>query len=126
LNTSTLPAGGALRCGQWRLVYMAFQSCPKSAMEEFLLLREERTMNLNIKNAEAHKMAIQLAKQTGNSITAAVTEAIRRELRRTRDNSERIKRIDELTARTAAVFAAHPESSIDHGDLLYDENGLPK
>lgn len=95
-------------------------------MEEILPFVEEWTMNLNIKNAEAHKMAIQLAKQTGNSITASVTEAIRRELRRTRDNSERIKRIDQLTARTAAAFAAHPEGNIDHGDLLYDENGLPK
>lgn len=95
-------------------------------MEEFLQLTEEWTMKLNIKNAEAHKMAVQLAKQTGQSITASVTKAIRRELRRTRDNSERIKRIDDLTARTAAVFAAHPESNIDHGNLLYDENGLPK
>ena len=95
-------------------------------MEEFLPYREEWMMNLNIKNAEAHKMAVQLAKQTGNSISASVTEAIRRELRRTRDNSERIKRIDALTARTAAAFAAHSEGNIDHGDLLYDENGLPK
>jgi antitoxin VapB len=93
-------------------------------LEEFLPFWEDWTMNLNIKNAEAHKMAVQLAKQTGNSITASVTEAIRRELRRTRDNSARIKRIDELTARTAAAFAAHPEGNIDHGDLLYDENGL--
>jgi antitoxin VapB len=94
-------------------------------MEELLPFREEWKMNLNIKNAEAHKMAIQLAKQTGNSITAAVTEAIRRELYRTRDNSERIKRIDATLARMHKYTEGMPGSA-DIDALLYDESGLPK
>lgn len=94
-------------------------------MEEILPIREEWTMNLNIKNAEAHKMAVQLAKQTGNSITASVTEAIRRELRRTRDNSERIKRIDAITREMAeAMKGCLPAERAT--DFLYDELGLPK
>lgn len=82
-------------------------------------------MNLNIKSAEAHKMAVQLAKQTGNSITGAVTEAIRRELRRTRDNSERIARIDATLARMHKMTKGMPGSQ-DIDALLYDELGLPK
>ena len=82
-------------------------------------------MNLNIKSAEAHKMAVQLAKQTGNSITASVTEAIRRELRRTRDNSERIKRIDQLTKEMAKVMEGSPPA-VHATDFLYDDLGTPK
>lgn len=82
-------------------------------------------MHLNIKSAEAHKMAVELAKQTGNSITASVTEAIRRELRRTRDNSERIARIDAITARMAKAFENSPPAE-RATDFLYDDNGLPK
>ena len=95
-------------------------------MEEILSFREEWKMNLNIKNAEAHKMAIQLAKQTGNSITASVTEAIRRELRRTQDNSERIKRIDKITDRMSHIMKNGPPSH-EACDFLYDDKtGLPK
>lgn len=94
-------------------------------MEEFLPFWDEWKMNLNIKNAEAHKMAVQLAKQTGNSITASVTEAIRRELRRTRDNSDRIKRIDAITREMAAAMKDCPPAE-RATDFLYDEVGLPK
>jgi antitoxin VapB len=94
-------------------------------MEEFLPNREEWKMSLNIKSAEAHKMAVQLAKQTGSSITAAVTEAIRRELRRTRDNSERIKRIDRITTEMAKVMKGSPPA-IHATDFLYDDVGMPK
>jgi antitoxin VapB len=95
-------------------------------MAEFLPFWDEWTTNLNIKNAEAHKMAVQLAKQTGNSITASVTEAIRRELRRTRDNSERIARIDATLARMSMAFKDAPPST-EATDFLYDDKtGLPK
>jgi antitoxin VapB len=94
-------------------------------MEEIFPIKEEWTMNLNIKSAEAHKMAVELAKQTNSSITVAVTEAIRRELRRTRDNSERIRRIDAITKRTAAAFKGCPPAT-EATDFLYDEMGLPK
>jgi antitoxin VapB len=84
-------------------------------------------MGLNIKNKEAHRLAEQLAKLTGESLTAAVTEAVRERLDRVRH-----KRPSNLSDRLLAIgkdCAAHlkePFRSGDHGDLLYDERGLPR
>jgi antitoxin VapB len=84
-------------------------------------------MSLNIKNREAHKLAAQLAKLTGENMTEAVTKAVRERLDRVRRG-----RGGDLEGRLAAIAkdcAAHlkePFRSIDHGDLLYDERGLPK
>ena len=41
-------------------------------------------MSLNIKNREAHKLAAQLAKLTGENMTEAVTKAVRERLDRVR------------------------------------------
>lgn len=84
-------------------------------------------MSLNIKNEEAHRLAQQLAKLTGESMATAVTEAVRERLDRVRrkrgtGTAERILKI----ARECAPLWKEPFRSIDHGDLLYDENGLPK
>ena len=84
-------------------------------------------MSLNIKNEETHRMARELARATGESMTSAVTEAIRERLARVRGKAqqnmaERIMKI----ARECAPLWIEPFRSIDHGDLLYDEKGLPK
>lgn len=81
-------------------------------------------MTLNIKNEETHRLAQELAAMTGESLTAAVTEAVRERLERvkSRGMAERIMKI----ARRAAPLWKEPYKSIDHGDLLYDEKGLPK
>lgn len=84
-------------------------------------------MSLNIKNDEAHRLAQQLAKLTGESMATAVTEAVRERLDRVRrkrstGTAERILKI----ARECAPLWKEPFRSIDHGDLLYDERGLPK
>ena len=84
-------------------------------------------MSLNIKNEEAHRLAQQLAKLTGESMATAVTEAVRERLERVRrkqgtGTAERILKI----ARECAPLWKEPFRSIDHGDLLYDEKGLPK
>src|SRR5436190_24097788 len=41
-------------------------------------------MGLNIKNEETHRLAVELAKLTGESLTAAVTQAVRERLDRIR------------------------------------------
>lgn len=82
-------------------------------------------MNLNIKNAEAHRMAVQLAQVTHDSITGAVTKAIRAELRRVEDKDKKRARIDAITAYTSKVLRDGPGSA-DIDALLYDEMGLPK
>ena len=79
---------------------------------------------MNIKNEETHRLAQELAQITGESMTAAVTEAVREKLDRVKSKgmAERIMKI----AKQAAPLWKEPFKSIDHGDLLYDEKGLPK
>ncbi|HWY02803.1 MAG TPA: type II toxin-antitoxin system VapB family antitoxin [Candidatus Acidoferrum sp.] len=84
-------------------------------------------MGLNIKNEEAHRLARELARATGESMTAAVREAIRERLERIRGKSKKgaVERILEI-GRDCAAHLKEPYKSVDHGDLLYDEKGLPK
>lgn len=84
-------------------------------------------MGLNIKNEEAHRLARELARATGESMTVAVSEAIRERLERIRGNSKKdsLKRILEI-GRDCASHLREPYKSVDHGELLYDEKGLPK
>ncbi len=86
-------------------------------------------MSLNIKNPEAHALAARLAKKTGETMTEAVTTALRERL----DRLERTADFDEQ--RYQALKALVKDSrrlwrdsllSVDHGELLYDERGLPK
>ena len=84
-------------------------------------------MSFNIKNAEAHRLAKKLADLTGESMTAAVTQAIRERLERVRQAkggslAGRLLVIGKRTAR----HLKEPFRSADHGDLLYDERGLPR
>jgi antitoxin VapB len=81
-------------------------------------------MSLNIKNEEAHRLAQELADLTGESMTTAVTEAVRERLSRVKSKgmAERIMKI----AKECAPRWKEPYKSIDHADLLYDEKGLPK
>jgi len=79
-------------------------------------------MGLNIKSEEAHRLAAQLANLTGESMTAAVTAALRERLervQRSRDVDDTLKRARQLIAE-----AGGPESYQPLDDL-FDENGLP-
>jgi antitoxin VapB len=84
-------------------------------------------MSLNIKDEKTHRMARELARATGESMTAAVSEAIRERLERVRGNSKHamVERIMKI-AKECGPLWKQPYRSIDHGDLLYDEKGLPK
>jgi antitoxin VapB len=84
-------------------------------------------MSLNIKNKDAHKLAQQLARLTGESLTEAVTEAVRERLKRVQ-NKHNAKLSDRLLeiGQDCAKHLKEPFRSVDHGDLLYDEKGLPK
>jgi len=84
-------------------------------------------MSLNIKNEKTHRMARELARATGESMSAAVSEAIRERLERVRANSKQdmVKRIMKIAEECGPLWK-EPYRSIDHGDLLYDEKGLPK
>jgi antitoxin VapB len=84
-------------------------------------------MGLNIKNPETHRLVQELAALTGESMTAAVTEAVRERLDRVR-RERGVGLADRLLAigKECAAHLEEPFRSIDHGDLLYDERGLPR
>jgi antitoxin VapB len=83
-------------------------------------------MSLNIKDPEAHKLAQQLATETGETMTSAVIQAIR-------DRLEAVRRRRKRDATLAAIHAIGKRSAellkgpyIDHAEFLYDEHGIPK
>lgn len=84
-------------------------------------------MSLNIKDEKTHRMARELARATGESMTAAVSEAIRERLERVRGSSRlsMAERLMEL-GRDCAARLKESYKSMDVDELLYDENGLPK
>jgi Uncharacterized protein conserved in bacteria len=81
-------------------------------------------MSLNIKNSETYRLIRELADLTGESLTGAVTEAVRERLERIRSD---FKPADILElAREIRELLPPGYLDVDHGDLLYDEDGLPK
>ena len=86
-------------------------------------------MSLNIKNPEAHALAARLAKLTGETMTEAVTEALRERLERIENigaiDEKRFRKLKDLVKDSRRLWR-EPYLSIDHGELLYDEFGLPK
>jgi antitoxin VapB len=84
-------------------------------------------MGLNIKNEETHRLVEELAKLTGESMTAAVTEAVRERLERLQ-RARGMSLADRLMAigKDCAAHLKEPFRSADHGELLYDEHGLPR
>ena len=84
-------------------------------------------MSMNIKSEETHKLARELAAATGESVTAAVTVALRERLERVRAaNRGNLEQRLLAIGRDCARRLKEPYRSADHADLLYDEMGLPK
>ena len=85
-------------------------------------------MALNIKNPETCELVQELAELTGESMTQAITNAVREELKRARQHKKKEGIAEKLMeiGRETAPLIKEPWKSTPHGDLLYDENGLPK
>jgi antitoxin VapB len=88
-------------------------------------LQKGRNLTLHVKDPEAHRLAQAIAAETGETMTRAVTEALREryqciQRRRSKATVEELRAI----ARRASVHVKRPY--LDHAKLLYDENGLPK
>ena len=85
-------------------------------------------MAMNIKNEQTHRLARELAELTGETVTAAVTEALRERLERIRRERGGTSLSERLLAigKDAASRMREPYRSIDHAELLYDERGLPR
>lgn len=82
-------------------------------------------MSLNIKSTETHALAARVAELAGETMTEAVTVALRERL-------ARMERPDALAqellalGRDCARHLREPWRSVDHASLLYDERGLPR
>ena len=82
-------------------------------------------MTLNIKDPKAHDLAQALARETGETMTLAVIEALRERLARVQ-RGRRIASADELLAIGQRCAQGLSSPVVAHGDLLYDERGLPR
>jgi antitoxin VapB len=82
-------------------------------------------MSLNIKDPEAHRLAQAITHQTGETMTRAVTEALRERYERLRRRQTKAS-VEELRAIAERAAAHIKRPYLDHADLLYDEHGLPR
>jgi antitoxin VapB len=82
-------------------------------------------LSLNVKDPEAHRLAQAITQETGETMTRAVTEALRERYERLRRRRAKAS-IEELRAIAERAAAHVKRPYIDHAELLYDEHGLPK
>ena len=82
-------------------------------------------MSLNVKDPEAHRLAQAIAKATGETLTRAVTEALRERYERLRVRRGKAS-VEELLAIAKRASARVKGPYLDHAEFLYDERGLPK
>jgi antitoxin VapB len=81
--------------------------------------------SLNVKDPAAHRLAEAIAEATGETMTRAVTEALRERYERIQSRRGRAT-VEELLAIADRAAAHVKRPYVDHAELLYDENGLPK
>jgi antitoxin VapB len=86
-------------------------------------------MALSLKNPETERLAKELAHATGESVTRAVTIALKEKLEReekAKRREGRLEWLDRVTTRTAAIMN-DGRSSKELFEELYDpETGLPR
>ena len=85
-------------------------------------------MSLNITNEETCRLASELAQLTGETMTGAITVALKERLereKRERSVEARLKEMRAIAERCAKLLRDGP-SAVEHGDFLYDERGLPR
>ena len=85
-------------------------------------------MSPSINDPEACQQAGELARSTGETTAGAVTIALRERLEREprqRDATVLTQELHTIGRRCAALLAPGP-AAVEHGDLLYDDRGLPR
>ena len=90
-----------------------------------MLQKGRDPMSLNVKDPEAHRLAQAIAKATGETLTRAVTEALRERYERLRGRRGKAS-VEELLAIAKRASAQVKGPYLDHTEFLYDERGLPK
>jgi antitoxin VapB len=83
-------------------------------------------MSLNIKNAEAHRLARELAEVTGGTLTDAVTEALRDRLAEAKKEDSFDLLLAEVRELQAFVAEMPDRDTRTPEEILgYDDHGLP-
>jgi len=84
-------------------------------------------MALNLKNEETYRLANELSRLTGESMAAAIHVALVERMDRVRQarGTGRAARILAI-GRDCAARLKEPYRTVDHGELLYGEDGLPR
>jgi len=88
-------------------------------------LQKTTMRTLNIKDPEAHRLAAAIAKETGETMTRVVTDALRERFERL-PSRRRKASVEELRAIAQRAAGSVKDGYLDHADFLYDERGLPK
>lgn len=86
-------------------------------------------MSMNIKNPEASRLAHRIADLTGETVTGVVTESLRERLVRLEaEQAGTVALTDRLLAIGHDCAARLPDvvRAVEHGDLLYGPDGLPR
>ncbi|QZT57948.1 MULTISPECIES: type II toxin-antitoxin system VapB family antitoxin [Mycolicibacterium] len=81
-------------------------------------------MALNIKDEKVHDAVKQLARLTGESQAQAVATAVQERLSRVQQD-DLAERLLALGRRTAQRMTS-ATNDLDHGEMLYDDAGLPR
>ena len=82
-------------------------------------------MTLNIKDRQARELAQALAQETGETMTLAVIHALRERLDRVQRARRNASAAELLAIGQRCAQGLHG-AAIAHGELLYDQRGLPK
>jgi len=94
-------------------------------MVDLLQYLQKACMSLNIKDPEAHRLAMAISRATGESMTRVVTEALRERYARVERRKGKAS-VEELLAIADRAASQLKRPYVGHAELLYDENGLPK
>ncbi|MGB0513352.1 MAG: type II toxin-antitoxin system VapB family antitoxin [Wenzhouxiangellaceae bacterium] len=82
-------------------------------------------MSINIKDPEVHRLARELARMSGKSMTRVVRESLEARYEALAREQQRAG-VDELMNIARRVSKQSEGGAPDHGELLYDEHGLPR
>ncbi len=82
-------------------------------------------MTLNIKNPEAHRLALAISQATGESMTQVVIDALREHYERVQKNQSKAG-YEELRGIAQRVADCVQAPYSEHAEVLYDDLGLPR
>ena len=83
-------------------------------------------MTLNIKDRETRQLAQELAKETGETMTRAVTNALREQLKRVRAQRRATMLARDLVTIGRRCAQTLKRKPVDHAERLYDDRGVPR